>query len=366
MSSSKPRYLQIYDELKRKIQNRSYEPGDLLPPESQLCATYGTSRPTVAKAIARLCEEKRVTRRAGFGTLVLESPTKAFKVGLLLPQLKQTEIFEPICASIAATAVEDEVRIVRPLELGSDQDPKLLAEVLTERFIAMQVNGVFFTPVEHVEDQERFNLGIIERLQAAGIQVVLLDRDVYPWPRQTPFDLIGIDNIEAGYIMAGHLITNGCERLAFVAEANPAATVQLRGIGAREAMLQNGFSPRSLQNVIFDPARPEFAMEQLRSQKATGVVCANDVTAAALLRTMIDSGVRVPEEVQVCGFDDVQYASLLSVPLTSYRQPCADIGRVAMKTMVVRIQKPYVPAKRITLRGSLVARRSTVGREAAG
>ncbi|QBG48040.1 GntR family transcriptional regulator [Verrucomicrobia bacterium S94] len=361
MNHSKPRYLQISEEIRVLIRNQTYKPGDLLPTEQDLAKKYSTSRPTVAKALKLLSDEKLVRRRAGFGTQVLPPGKSALTAAFLIPRLHETEIFEPICAGISHTAGRESMRIIRPSELGMDTDPRHLAEALTDQFIDEKVNGVFFTPVEHIPNQEEFNLGIIKRLGRAGIRTVLLDRDVYPWPRQTPYDLIGIDNIEAGYIMARHLLNNGCGKIAFVSAPNPAMTVQLRRIGSSEALVHAGRTARELEQVEYQPDAPRKTLQKLVKKGVQGIICANDATAAPLLRELIDYGIDIPRSVQVCGFDDVKYASLLSVPLTSYHQPCEGIGNVAANVMLNRIRHPESPVQRITLKGQLIIRNSSCG-----
>lgn len=359
MKRSKPAYLQIYEKIRFLIRDQTYKPGDLLPTEHELVEQFGVSRPTISKALKMLGDEKLVRRRAGFGTQVLAPDKSMLTAGFLVPQIRETEIFGPICAGIAEAARDSGMRIVQPTEPNLDQAPQMLAESLATQLIDAKVLGVFFAPVEHIEGQQEFNLGIIERLKRNGIQVVLLDRDVYAWPRQTPYDLIGIDNIEAGFVMANHLLENGCERLAFTAAENPAMTVQLRRIGIIEALRQSGRRSNTLRDVAFDPQHPERAARELKDKKVDGVVCANDATAAPLLRELIDLGVEIPDSMQVCGFDDVKYASLLSVPLSSYRQPCRDIGKAATQIMISRIRFPDSPTLHVTLKGELVVRNSS-------
>lgn len=359
MSRSKPIYLQIYDEIASSIKNQHYSPGDLLPTEAELCQKYGTSRPTAAKAINLLAKEKLVKRRAGFGTLVLAPGKSALTAGLLIPRLHETEIFGPICASLTEAAGIEAMRIIRPPELDMATDPCQLAELLTDRFIEEKVNGVFFTPLEHIPNQQKFNIGIIRRLSKAGIRVVLLDRDVYPWPQQTPYDLIGIDNIEAGYTMGKHLIGNGCKKPAFVSAPNPAMTVRLRRIGSREALVHYGRDAREMLDIEFNTEIPEKTAQELLDLKVDAVICANDATAALLLRTLLDLDADIPGSIRVCGFDDVKYASLLSVPLTSYHQPCRDMGKVAARVMINRIKNPDVPAHRVSLAGRIMIRESS-------
>lgn len=352
-------YLQIYKELLQEIRNQSYLPGDLLPTESELCQKYDVSRPTIARAIKRLSDEKLVKRKAGFGTRVLAPGKTSLLAGLLIPQMLETEIFQPISASIAESAGIEGMRIISPIELNYSDDLKKLTASLADQLIAARVQGVFFAPPEHIENSSEFNLEIIERVTAAGIHVVLLDRDIFRWPKQTTFEMIGIDNVEAGYLVATHLLDQGCKRLAFVTRGNPAATVYLRKMGCREALTQRGLDPTSLINLDDLSSAPGKAAEELLASGVDGVICANDATASTLLRSLLDAGAEIPGKVKVCGFDDVKYASLLSVPLTSYQQPCKEIGKVAADVMIHRIRNPQAPVLRITLKGKLIVRESS-------
>jgi GntR family transcriptional regulator, arabinose operon transcriptional repressor len=95
-----------------------------------------------------------------------------------------------------------------------------------------------------------------------------------------------------------------------------------------------------------DSARPE------------GFVCANDRTAAGLMHTLLGLGYRIPKDVRVVGIDDVGYASLLPVPLTTVHQPCRDIGVTAMTVMQERLAQPEVPTRDVLLASPLVVRES--------
>jgi DNA-binding LacI/PurR family transcriptional regulator len=89
-----------------------------------------------------------------------------------------------------------------------------------------------------------------------------------------------------------------------------------------------------------------------------GIVCANDVTAARLMQTLLALGRRIPEDVRIVGIDDVKYASLLPVPLTTMHQNCPAIGVIAMATMLERLEHPDLPTRDILVPTKLVIRRS--------
>jgi GntR family transcriptional regulator, arabinose operon transcriptional repressor len=88
------------------------------------------------------------------------------------------------------------------------------------------------------------------------------------------------------------------------------------------------------------------------------IVCANDWTAARLMHTILGLGYSVPGDVRLVGIDDLDYASLLPVPLTTLRQPTREIGATAFAAMLDRVRRPETPVRDIFLQGELIIRRS--------
>jgi len=77
------------------------------------------------------------------------------------------------------------------------------------------------------------------------------------------------------------------------------------------------------------------------------------------MQTLAGANFRVPRDVRIAGFDDVRYASLLSVPLTTMHQPCRELGRTAVATLLARIADPSLPPRQILLKAELITRAST-------
>jgi DNA-binding LacI/PurR family transcriptional regulator len=96
----------------------------------------------------------------------------------------------------------------------------------------------------------------------------------------------------------------------------------------------------------------------LESASPDSIICSNDQTAALLMRTLTQLHRQVPEQIAVAGFDDVEYASLLSPALTTIRQPCSEIARTAVRTLLERISNPALPPRHIQHCGQLVVRQS--------
>jgi DNA-binding LacI/PurR family transcriptional regulator len=84
------------------------------------------------------------------------------------------------------------------------------------------------------------------------------------------------------------------------------------------------------------------------------------------MRSLEALSVKVPRDVRLAAFDDVKYATLLPVPLTTIHQPCGEIGAAAVRVMAERLQHPAMPARDILLEFALVVRESSGGPAAVG
>jgi GntR family transcriptional regulator of arabinose operon len=216
---------------------------------------------------------------------------------------------------------------------------------------------VFFAPLELTEDMDRVNRSVIAAMEAAGIPIVLLDRDIVAFPQRSRFDLVGIDNRRAGFLISNHLIDLGCRRIDFLSRPDSAPTVMLRIAGYREALLNSGISPDPKWIHTGDPSDEKF-VQKIVGDGATAIICANDLTAANLMRTLDALGCPVPQKIRVAGFDDVRYAELLRPSLTTIHQPCVDIGTIAMQVMLERIENPAFPPRDILVQPTLIVRQS--------
>ena len=357
-----PKHSRVSQELLAEIAAGKYAPSGRLPSEAQLVERFGVSRPTVARALRDLQDRGLVERRVGSGSFV-RGPGAAEvlrQFGFLIPGLGTTEIFEVICGELAGLARVHGFGVLwgggQPRPQGAIGTEDALA--LCEQFIRSQVAGVFFAPFEHTDKREEINRSLVEKLHQAGLPVVLLDRDLGAFPSRSEFDLVGVDNFAGGYNLAEHLLKLGCRNPAFVARPRSASTVNARIAGAREAMLDRGLSVPSGFVRVGEPDDPGFALDLAAGGKVDAVLCANDHVAALLLRSLERAGVRIPEDIRMVGFDDVRFATLLSVPLTTMHQPCREIAMIALRTMLDRIAEPTLPPRGLAVTPRLVVRES--------
>jgi DNA-binding LacI/PurR family transcriptional regulator len=96
----------------------------------------------------------------------------------------------------------------------------------------------------------------------------------------------------------------------------------------------------------------------MEKERPDGIVCTNDVTAARIMGTLVSMGLRIPEDIRMVGVDDVSYAKFLPTPLTTLRQDCAEIGAVAIATMLDRLKYPKRPVHDVLVRCDLIVRES--------
>jgi GntR family transcriptional regulator, arabinose operon transcriptional repressor len=332
---------QVYDALHRAIAEGRYAPGAKLPSEAALVRQFDSSRITVGRALRDLQTQGFIERRAGSGSYVTQKASKAagMTFGLLIPDLGQTEVFEPICQAIAQSRQNNNYALM----WGNGGSPPELCR----QFIERKVHGVFFAPMEWGGPQRDLeNTRILEAFREARIPVVLLDRDAVPYPQRSDWDLVGIDNRRAGFRITEHLIrAAGVTRLKFLATPNSAPTVTARIAGFREALAASD----ATGEVIHHP-------NQLLGAEA--VVCANDRTAARLLGVLASQGRRVAQDVRIGSIDNLPFSALLTPPLTTVAQPCHEIGEAALAAMLERVASPGRAPREILLNCQLVVRES--------
>lgn len=212
------------------------------------------------------------------------------------------------------------------LWLSSDQSAAKERRSL-ELLVEQRAAGVLIIPVGT-------DAGDISRLRAAGMSVVLIDRD------SSDTCSAQVDHVAGGEIAAAHLLGIGRDRIAFVTGVpEPQPCVERRD-GAARTIVEAGFGkPRTLVKDALSPTEGRSAAHQIMamSPRPDGVFCANDLLAIGLINELTRLGVRVPEDVAVIGYDDIELAASAAVPLTTIRQPRRELGWEAAELAMAEI-----------------------------
>src|ERR1700730_17434110 len=355
-----PKYQQVVEAVKNEILSGRYQPGQKLPSEAALVKRFGASRITVGRALRELRQAGLIQSRPGSGSYVgpAAAGENGLLFGLLIPNLGDTEIFGPICQGMSEAPQARKNALLWGNSVSDARTKDEQALQLCQQYISKKVAGVFFAPLERITGSDQANHRVISELERARIPVVLLDRCILPYPRRTAHDLIAIDHRRAGYIVTEHLLKLGCRRIAFVAYSKSAATVSARIDGYLHALFASG-APAEMNWIKHLNSELESEVRQvMETLKPEAIVCANDRIAAHLMHSLIRLNYRIPDDIRIVGIDDVEYANLLPIPLTTVHQPCREIGVAAMATMLERVTNPDMPVRDILLDCKLVVRDS--------
>lgn len=366
MDGQTAKHRQVYEHLRQLIEQGGAAPGARLPTEQALGAQFGVSRPTVVRALYDLEREGWIRRRRGSGSYVAPRGQAGGVFGVIVsgifaqPGLDST-IFARILDGMTRTGQQVGWTFLFAGPVAG-RDPEELQRHLrrvARQHLEQRVAGVFFVPLMLPAAAMGVNLAVANEFRRAGVPVVLVDRDLVDYPRRSDFDLVGIDNREAGYLAARHLLERGCRRPHFVGSAWTAATVTARYAGYCDALAEAGLAVAP--GWLHRP--PEFdragAAALLRAGGADAYLCYNDEVAAFLLRELLAQGRAVPGDVRLAGFDDGDWSRHLPVPLTTVRQPAAWLGEAAIRLMQQRREEPDRPAQAVCLRPELVVRESS-------
>lgn len=228
---------------------------------------------------------------------------------------------------------------------------------VVDLFIEKDVNGLVINPLL----DQATDLSHLFELKRRNIPFVLLER-----VHGLHASLVDVDNVAAAQEVTQHLIGLGHERIVHFAGPAYSMHSDERVEGFRRAF----FEARLVFSgdfVVTAGARLQDGYEAgLRFFRApaaaawpTAVVCYNDMVAIGLLRALRECGLRVPEDVSVVGFDDVNLCDYASVPLTTMRVPTAAMGRTAIEVLIRQMEAPeeHTP-ERVNLQAELIIRAS--------
>lgn len=215
--------------------------------------------------------------------------------------------------------------------------------------------GILLTPVED-------KIPGIQAIRRRGTAVVLVDRGSAKGQCS-----VSVNDQVGGELAITHLLALGHQRLGFIGGPMVIKQVGDRLAGARRALLAGGLPERAL-TVIETPALTVAAGLRAAAEitrmppgsRPTAVFCANDMLALGFLQEMTRQRRRVPDEIAIIGYDDIDFAAAAAVPLTSVRQPRVQLGRTATELLIEEVSGPAEHQHRqVVFEPELVVRQST-------
>lgn len=198
----------------------------------------------------------------------------------------------------------------------------------------------------------------IERLRCYDIPFAFLLRK----NNMQSIDYVINDNFLGGYQTVMHMLNEGCRKFQFIALLRSQYLAD-RERGYLQALRDYGI-PKEDYRVIYAPPELEAGYQATQeilkeNWKFDALVCGCDMIAVGAMDALLQSGVRIPEDVRVIGYDGIDLGRYLRVPLSTMAQPLYDIGYSGTEILLDRIDSPDMAARRLVLTSELIVRDST-------
>jgi LacI family transcriptional regulator len=291
----------------------------------------GVSPSTVSKALNNRSDVSSETRQKvleivnthgyspnSFGKGLKTRSTE--NIGLLFSRDRQALSENPFYSKVLE-GVESELSLNNNNMILSIIQPshRSLPKMIRER----HVDGVILIGIFH-ED-------FLESLRSEGLPVVLVD----PQMSTGDYAQVQIDNEYGGFLATEYLIRNGHRAIGFVSGDLGRLSFRQRYEGYRKAFRMHGLEidERLIRIGGLEDGYVHFKA-LLQSRPPTAIFVANDINAIRGYKAVHDSGMRIPDDVSVVGFDDIDLAAMASPPLTTVRVPKREFGSIAARTIL--------------------------------
>lgn len=264
------------------------------------------------------------------------------------------DIGNPFFSSVARAAEDAAAEGGNAVVLGNSGHDARREMHYIDLFEEQRVQGVLISPVTDITKR-------LSALSERGTKVVLVDSPA----TEGTFSSVSVDDISGGYLATRHLLDIGRRRIGYVAGPQQFHQVTDRLAGARHAVAEvPGATLEVLQagdlTVLAGREVGDALVDRDPALLPDGLFCANDLLALGVMQslTMLRS-LRIPQDVALVGYDDIDFAASAVVPLTSVRQPTGLIGRTAVELLVEQLENPEIGPRQVVFKPELVVRAST-------
>lgn len=356
-SNPAPLYKQIVKDITSKIRFGEFTPNQRLHSQRELAEIYDVSLITIKKAVSELINQGILYSRVGKGTYVANETdgkrlTDHKTIGLVLSSIK-SPYFSLIVHGIEQKASQEDYSIL----LGNSSGEIEKEENQVQRFLDMGVDGLIVASMTRNYSHENS----ISRLHRSKFPYVMVsyvnDKDIY---------YVGTDQEKGAFLATEHLIQCGYETIGYLSGEQDNLLGKLRKKGYVEA-LKKYERPYNKDFVYYFPLAREWNDYQsgyligqefsATSLRPRALFIYNDLAALGFQEAVFKNGLKIPEDVAIVGFDDIERSRYPTVPLTTVRQPTTKIGILAVEKLVRLINNLPVNVQTI-LEPELVIRES--------
>jgi LacI family transcriptional regulator len=265
-------------------------------------------------------------------------------IGLIVPDLADS-FFSVISHAAQETARESGYLVWLA---ASNYDPSIEAAQV-EQMTHHPVDGILLVPV----DSRR---AYLKTLASGSTPVVTIDRPI----EVGTTDSVETENRSGARMAVEHLISHGCRRIVCVATNPHLRTIKGRIAGYEES-LRNAKLPRAKSLLLSSLIDAKTSLSTLFTSRnrPEALFTANNASTIWVIETLREMNIKIGKDVSLVGFDDVDFYTLITPPITAVRQPAAELGRVSVRLLMQRIKGDSSPSGvRTVLPVSLVIRES--------
>jgi LacI family transcriptional regulator len=217
--------------------------------------------------------------------------------------------------------------------------------------IEQQVRGVLITPTDVKSDR-------LDAMRERGIAVTLVDREIKGRKQCS----VSVDDVHGGQLGIEYLTGLGHTDIAWVCGPDSIPQVADRGAGVAKAAKFAGAKVETIRVSLMNTTQGEEAAKKILALKTipTAIFCANDLLALGVMRTLRENKFKIPEQVSVLGYDDIEFAASAAVPLSSIAQPAYQMGVTAADLLLNECEEAETHEhQQIRFQPQLVERAST-------
>ncbi|WP_163339456.1 LacI family DNA-binding transcriptional regulator [Desulfopila sp. IMCC35008] len=273
-------------------------------------------------------------------------------IGLIIPTINNP-VFADSTLGVQEYGDANNIRVILGNSYYKYSQEENLVKVLRES----QVDGLILTTTNLKGD-------VLKSLIDEKFPFVLLFSTV----KGGPFSAVGIDNYRGGYLATEHLVSLGHKRIGMVA-GNFSMTDRSyhRWHGYKSCLRNNkiSYDKELLVQTDYSLSGGRDSIKKLLGLPSppTAVFCSNDYIALGAIKGARETGLILPEELSIVGFDDMQTASYMVPALTTIRQPAYEMGRRAAELLLSQIEQPSKPIQDMMDIALVVRESSTAVRE---
>lgn len=326
------KYFQLMEDLKEQIMSGQIQPGDKLPSENELAQQYQISRQTVRKALSMLQNAGYIYAEHGRGTFCSElvRHTRNSKNIAVVTTYLSDYIFPRVIQGIDSVLTAEGYSIM----LKNTRNSRNREAVCLEELLQKDIDGIIIEPSKSQIFCRHLNL--YKKLDEYQIPYVFI-QGCFSQMQHKPHVLM--DDCKGGYMITKYLISLGHCKIAGVFKADDVQG-QNRHKGYVMALQEAG--------ILYDPEmviwyytedRKIHPYECIRDMAEKpgymdAVVCYNDQTALEVIRALKETGLRIPEDVSVTGYDNSRIANQEGLKLTTIAHPQEKLGEMAAELLI--------------------------------